>query len=48
MRASTVGGTPPPPGSAIGDSSEWEADQELQSLTRPVVPDVNAAPWLLP
>ena len=39
---------PPPPGSALGDSSEWEADQELQSLTRQVVPDVNAAPWLVP
>ena len=39
---------PPPPGSALGDSSEWDADQELQSLTRQVVPDVNAAPWLVP
>jgi phospholipase C len=43
----TPGGTPPP-GSAVGDSSEWVADEELQSLTRPSDPDVSAAPWLLP
>jgi phospholipase C len=42
------GTAPLPPGNAVGASAEWEADEELQSLTRPVVPDVNAAPWLLP
>ena len=43
-----AGSTPVPGRRAVGDSSEWAADQELQSLTRPVYPEVSAPPWILP
>jgi phospholipase C len=37
-----------PPGSALGASGEWEADQELEDLTRQRFPDAQAKPWILP
>jgi phospholipase C len=45
---STLGGLEAVPGAAVGSSSEWAADEELQSLTRPVYPEISAPPWILP
>jgi phospholipase C len=44
----TLGATPAPPGSASGASAEWEADQELESLTAPPYTELSAPPWILP
>jgi phospholipase C len=37
-----------PPGSALGASGEWAADQELEALTVNRFPDAQAKPWILP
>jgi phospholipase C len=37
-----------PPGSALGASGEWEADERLQELTVARFPDAQARPWLAP
>lgn len=43
----TTPGTPPP-GSALGASGEWEADERLQELTVARFPDTQARPWIAP
>jgi phospholipase C len=37
-----------PPGSALGASGEWAADEQLQQLTVNRFPDAAAKPWILP
>jgi phospholipase C len=44
----SLGGAAPPPGSAVGASAEWEADQELEALTKPAFTERSAPPWILP